>query len=178
MGRFLTTIFYLTPQVLYILRNFRQNPVQWRWAPQSWSPSETSRGWRTSSTYGEVPDNYFSLNTLCIIYIWKSQAKSSSMKMTPTIIVNTSQPFPEIHSIFSCPEQLYRWPCWSVCLLVCRFVEIVTIAYLYWPLLTLGWPWDDLGRPWDDLGMTLRWPWDDFRMTLGWLWDDFGMTLG
>ena len=28
MGRFLTTIFQFTPQVLYILRNFRQNPVQ------------------------------------------------------------------------------------------------------------------------------------------------------
>ena len=61
MGRFLTTIFYLTPQVLYILRNFRQNPVQWRWPQPSWSPSETSKGWKTSSKYGEVPDNLFSL---------------------------------------------------------------------------------------------------------------------
>ena len=42
----------------------------------------------------------FSLNTPSIIYIWKSQAKSSSMKMTPTIIINTPQPFPEIHSNF------------------------------------------------------------------------------
>ena len=28
MGRFLKTIFYLTPQVLYIFGNLRQNPVQ------------------------------------------------------------------------------------------------------------------------------------------------------
>ena len=38
--------------------------------------------------YGEVPDNYFSLNTQNIIYFWKPQAKSSSMKMTPTIMIN------------------------------------------------------------------------------------------
>ena len=49
--------------------------------------SGTSGGRRTSSKYVEVPDNYFPLNTPSIIYFWKPQAKSSSMKMNPTIMI-------------------------------------------------------------------------------------------
>ena len=75
------------PKVLYIFGNLRQNPVQWRWLHPSWSPSGTLGGWRTSSKYREVPDNYFSHNTPSIIYFWKPQAKSSSMKMTPSIMI-------------------------------------------------------------------------------------------
>ena len=57
MGRFLTTIFNLTPKVLYIFGNFKQIPVQWRWPQPWWSTWGTSGGMRTSSKYGEVPDN-------------------------------------------------------------------------------------------------------------------------
>ena len=42
-----------------------------------------------SSKKGDVPDNNFSLNTPSIIYFWKPQAKSSSMKMTLIIIITT-----------------------------------------------------------------------------------------
>ena len=41
-----------------------------------------------SSKYREVPDNHFSLNTPSITYFWKPHAKSSSMKMTPIIMIN------------------------------------------------------------------------------------------
>ena len=40
-----------------------------------------------SSKYGEVPDNNFSLNTTSITYFLKPQEKSSSMEMTPTIMI-------------------------------------------------------------------------------------------
>ena len=59
--------------------------VQSRWL----QPSRSSGGWRTSSKYREVPDNYFSLNTPSVIYFWKPEAKSSSMKMTPTIMITS-----------------------------------------------------------------------------------------
>ena len=47
-----------------------------------------------SSKYGEVPDNIFSLNTqqlsvntTSVIYFWNPQAKSTSMKITPTFMI-------------------------------------------------------------------------------------------
>ena len=39
------------------------------------------------SKYGEVPDNNFSLNTTSVIYFWNPQAKSTSMKITPTFMI-------------------------------------------------------------------------------------------
>ena len=43
----------------------------------------------TSSKYVDVPDNHFLLNTLSIIYFWKTQAKLSSMM--PNIISKRSK---------------------------------------------------------------------------------------
>ena len=88
IGRFLTTIFYLTLQALYIFGNLIQNSVEWRWPQTSGSSSgtpRTSRSSRMSSKYKEVLDNYFSLNTTSIIHFWKHQTKSSWMKMSPNI---------------------------------------------------------------------------------------------
>ena len=45
-----------------------------------------------SSKYGEVPDNNLFLNTPSIIYFWEPHAKSSSMKITPTIMINIRNP--------------------------------------------------------------------------------------
>ena len=54
----------------------------------------------------------------------------------------------------------------SVCWSVPRFVEIVSIVYLYWLFLTYDnpcWLCIDLA----DLELTLGWPWGDFGVTLG-----------
>ena len=45
-----------------------------------------------SSKYGEVPDNNLLLNTPSITYFWDPHAKSSSMKITPTIMINIRNP--------------------------------------------------------------------------------------
>ena len=45
-----------------------------------------------SSKYGEVPDNNLLLNTPSIIYFWEPHAKSSSMKITLTIMINIRNP--------------------------------------------------------------------------------------
>ena len=86
MGRFLATIFYLISEYYIFL--------------------ETSDKIKFNE---DDPNHYYHhqdpLNDKVFFsehpnYFWKSQAKSSSMKMTPTIIINTPQPFPEIHSNF------------------------------------------------------------------------------
>ena len=53
-------------------------------------------------------------------------------------------------SIFSCPEQLYTWPCWSVSLsaIILKFLPFLTFADHCWPW---SWPWSDL----TDLGANL-----------------------
>ena len=90
VGGFLITSFHLTPQVLYIFRNLRQDHVEGR-LPQPSGPwsriSGTSRRSRMSSKYEEFLCNHLALNTLSTIHFWKPQANSSLIKMTSTIIL-------------------------------------------------------------------------------------------
>ena len=60
-----------------------------------------------SSKYGEVPDNNLLLNTPSIIYFWEPHAKSSSMKITPTIMINIrfSEDDPSHHDHHQEPQQ-------------------------------------------------------------------------
>ena len=58
-----------------------------------------------SSKYGEVPDNNLLFNTPSIIYFWDPHAKSSSMKITPTIMINIRNP--KIVRFLTTPQVLY-----------------------------------------------------------------------
>ena len=83
--------FQLRPHVSYIFGKLGQYPVQWRWPHPSWSPSGRS-GWSgMSSKYKEFLMIIFPIQTLCVIYFWKAWGISSSMKMTPPIMITISK---------------------------------------------------------------------------------------
>ena len=87
--------------------------------------SRTLAGWRTSSKYEEVPDNYISLTMPSIIYFRKLQANSSTIKMTPTIMITN-------RNLMRMEDVLQVW------LLTTIFHLTPQIEYIFWkpqPLL-------------------------------------------
>ena len=136
MGRFLITIFHLNPKY-YIFLKPQAKSSSMKITQTSTITSRTLEGWRTSSKYEEVPDNYISLNTPRIINFWKLQANSSTINMTPTIMITN-------RNLMRMEDVLQVW------LLTTIFHLTPQIEYIFWkpqPLLNSA-PSPTLGAIW------------------------------